>query len=64
MPSVLGPVQPAHPSPFRTLHNASHPWIPYPQLKPQSVPSWLPIYRFPRAATILVWLQMNSFKIE
>ena len=30
MASVLGPVQPAHPSPFRALHNASHPRIPYP----------------------------------
>ena len=30
MASVHGPVQPAHPSPFRTIHNASHPRIPYP----------------------------------
>ncbi|KIM63970.1 hypothetical protein SCLCIDRAFT_1213783 [Scleroderma citrinum Foug A] len=39
MASVLGPVQPAHPSPFRTLHNGSHPRIPYPQPKPQSAAS-------------------------
>ncbi|KAL4079276.1 hypothetical protein J3A83DRAFT_4086288 [Scleroderma citrinum] len=47
MASVHGPVPAAHPSPFRTLHNASHPRIPYPQpvslsaslQKPQSAAS-------------------------
>ncbi|KAI6009840.1 hypothetical protein EDC04DRAFT_3146157 [Pisolithus marmoratus] len=41
MASVLGPIPAAHPSPFRVVHNASHPRIAYPQgvpsTKPQSV---------------------------
>ncbi|KAI5986857.1 hypothetical protein EDD15DRAFT_2199916 [Pisolithus albus] len=38
MASVHGPIPAAHPSPFRVVHNASHPRIPYPQPVPSTKP--------------------------
>ncbi|KAI6116024.1 hypothetical protein F5141DRAFT_1266388 [Pisolithus sp. B1] len=38
MASVHGPIQAAHPSPFRAVHNVSHPRITYPQPVPSAKP--------------------------
>ncbi|KIO13908.1 hypothetical protein M404DRAFT_449953 [Pisolithus tinctorius Marx 270] len=42
MASVHGPIPPAHPSPYRVVHNASHPRIQYPQGVPSTKPPSVP----------------------